>query len=156
MLFTNSIVLIDGSRERVSTKLETYRETIESGGFMISRFRTEYMESKCDNMRKKDNWTLISRGNENPQKTFPLPWIDCSYRSGYMSNRDINDITNIVAVDWLRWRSALRMLCDRLILIRSKGKLYKASIRPSMLFGFKYGMKKHVDRTNIAKMRMLR
>lgn len=47
-------------------------------------------------------------------------------------DRAIKDITNILAADWLRWRSALRMLCDRLILIRSKGIFYKTSIRPSM------------------------
>ena len=37
MLFADDIVLIDGSREDVNTKLECLRDTLEAKGFKLSR-----------------------------------------------------------------------------------------------------------------------
>jgi hypothetical protein len=46
MLFADDVVLVDESRKRVNRKLELWRQTIESKGFIISRTKTEYMS--CD------------------------------------------------------------------------------------------------------------
>ena len=49
----------------------------------------------------------------------------------------------------MKWRSALRVLCDRRIPIKLKGKFYKTVIRPAMLYGIKCWA---VKRKNIQKM----
>jgi len=46
MLFTDNIVLIYETREKVNRKLEKWRDTLESKGFRQSRSKTEYLECK--------------------------------------------------------------------------------------------------------------
>jgi hypothetical protein len=46
MLFADDVVLVDESRTGVDQKLELWRRTLEVKGFMLSRYKTEYM--KCD------------------------------------------------------------------------------------------------------------
>ena len=38
----------------------------------------------------------------------------------------------------MKWKSALRVLCDHKFLIKLKGKFYKIAIRPAMLYGIEY------------------
>ena len=46
MLFADDIVLIEESREEGSTKLECWRDTLESKGFRLSRSKTEYLHCR--------------------------------------------------------------------------------------------------------------
>jgi hypothetical protein len=45
-MLVDNIVLIDGSRAKVNTKLELWQETLESKGFRLGRTKTGYM--RCD------------------------------------------------------------------------------------------------------------
>lgn len=58
MLFGDVIVLIDETRKWVSSRLEAWREALESRGFKISRSKTIYMDCRFNNTRKQDNRTL--------------------------------------------------------------------------------------------------
>jgi len=46
MLFADDIVFIDESREGVNTKLERWRDTLETKGFSPSRSKTEYLQCR--------------------------------------------------------------------------------------------------------------
>jgi len=46
MLFANDIVLIDDTREGVTTKLEWWRDTFETKGFMLNRSKTEHLHCR--------------------------------------------------------------------------------------------------------------
>ena len=46
MLFANDIVLIDESSEKVNTKLERWRDTLEAKRFRLSRSKTEYLHCR--------------------------------------------------------------------------------------------------------------
>ena len=46
MLFADDIVLIDETSERVNTKLERWRDTLEAKGFSLSRSKTEYLHCR--------------------------------------------------------------------------------------------------------------
>jgi len=46
MLFVDDIVLTDESKERVNTKLESWRDTLEAKGFSLSRSKTEYLDCR--------------------------------------------------------------------------------------------------------------
>jgi hypothetical protein len=46
MFFADDVVLVDEGRKGVNRKLELWRQTLESKGFIISRTKTEYM--RCD------------------------------------------------------------------------------------------------------------
>src|SRR5262249_24562382 len=45
------------------------------------------------------------------------------------------DVAHRVQTGWLKWRSASRVLCDRHISLRLKGKFYRIAVRPAMLHG---------------------
>ena len=46
MLFTDDIVFINETREGVNVNLERWRHTLESGGFRVSRSKTEYLRCR--------------------------------------------------------------------------------------------------------------
>ena len=56
----------------------------------------------------------------------------------------------------MKWRSALRVLCDRRIPIKLKGKFYKTVIRPAMLYGIKcWAVKrKHIQKMTVVEVIM--
>ena len=55
MLFANDIVLIGESRKEVNSKLEMWREVLESKGFRLSRNKTEYIEYKFSKRQTSSN-----------------------------------------------------------------------------------------------------
>jgi len=54
MLFADDIVLVDKTRVRVNTKLELWRQTLESRCFRLSRAKIEYMECKFSKQAIRD------------------------------------------------------------------------------------------------------
>ena len=55
MLFADDIVLVDETKEGVNTKLELWRNNLESKEFKLSRRKTKYMECKLSkNARVED------------------------------------------------------------------------------------------------------
>jgi len=46
MLFADDVVLVDESRVGVNRKLELWRRTLESKGFILSRTKTEYISAQ--------------------------------------------------------------------------------------------------------------
>ena len=46
MLFADDIVLIDETRERVNTKLERWRDTLDAKGFKLSRSKIESLHCR--------------------------------------------------------------------------------------------------------------
>lgn len=50
MLFVDDIVLINETRNRVSAKLEVWRQTLESKGFRLSTTKTEILECKFNDV----------------------------------------------------------------------------------------------------------
>ncbi|KAL6565419.1 hypothetical protein OROHE_004474 [Orobanche hederae] len=59
---------------------------------------------------------------------------------------------------WLKWKSATGVLCDPHTPHRLKGKFYRTAIRPALLYGTEcWAVKQcHVQKMNVAEMRMLR
>ena len=71
MLFADDIVLVDETREGVNTKLELWRNNLESKGFKLSRKKTKYMECKFSkNARVED--VIIKLEDQILQKKRPF------------------------------------------------------------------------------------
>ncbi|WP_288845549.1 reverse transcriptase domain-containing protein, partial [uncultured Paraburkholderia sp.] len=102
MLFADDIVLIDDTRERVNTKLEAWKEALESKGFKISRNKTEYMEYYFSNC-KSNNTTKIKVGEHDLEISNSLKYLG----SILQENRGINkDVAHRIQVGWSKWRHA--------------------------------------------------
>ena len=48
-----------------------------------------------------------------------------------------SDVNHSIQADWLKWRSATGVLCDRNILLCLKEKFYRTAIWPALLYGAK-------------------
>ncbi|GJS56424.1 retrovirus-related pol polyprotein LINE-1 [Tanacetum coccineum] len=59
---------------------------------------------------------------------------------------------------WLKWRAATRNVCDKNVLMKLKGKIYRVAIRPAMLYESECWplTKVQANRMEVAEMRMLR
>ena len=59
-------VLVDETRAGVNTKLELWRQTLESRGFRLCRAKTEYMECKFSKQGIRDYSIVRLDGQEIP------------------------------------------------------------------------------------------
>ncbi|KAL6581108.1 hypothetical protein OROMI_007031 [Orobanche minor] len=68
------------------------------------------------------------------------------------------DVAYRIKAGWLKWKSATGVLCDPDMPHRLKGKFYRTAIRPALLYGTEcWAVKQcHVQKMNVAEMRMLR
>ncbi|XP_070046785.1 uncharacterized protein [Nicotiana tomentosiformis] len=68
------------------------------------------------------------------------------------------DVTHRIGVEWMKWRLAFGVLCDKKLAPKCKGKFYRAVVRPAMLYGAKRWAAKnsHTQKMKVAEMRILR
>ncbi|XP_070018233.1 uncharacterized protein [Nicotiana sylvestris] len=119
MLFADDIVLIDETRSRVNARLEIWRQTLESKGFKLSRTKTEFLECKSSETHDADIEIKLD-GQFIPKRA------SFKYLSPIIQgNREIDeDVTHRIGAVWMKWRLTSRVLCDRNVSLRLKGKFY--------------------------------
>ncbi|XP_057535268.1 uncharacterized protein LOC130813451 [Amaranthus tricolor] len=68
------------------------------------------------------------------------------------------DVNHCIQEGWIKWRAATALLCDRLFPSKLKGKFYRTSIRPALLYGTKcWPVKKIFEhKMKVSEMRILR
>ncbi|XP_060191168.1 uncharacterized protein LOC132620753 [Lycium barbarum] len=154
MLFADDIVLLDETRSGVNSKLEDWRQTLESKGFKLSRTKTEYLECKFSGVPQEAD-VEVKFGTQVIQKKGSFKYLG----SILQENGDIDDdVTHRIGAGWLKWRLASRVLCGKKVPPKLKGKFYKVVVRPTLLYGAECWPVKnsHVQKMKVAEMRMLR
>ncbi|KAM3238309.1 hypothetical protein P3L10_013340 [Capsicum annuum] len=154
MLFADDVVLIDETRAGVNEKLEVWRQTLESKGFKLSRSKTEYMECKFSEVRQKDD-VVVRLDSQEIRKRDSFRY----FGSMIQGNDEIDeDVSNRIGAGWMKWRLASGVLCDKKVPLKLKGKYYRATVRPTMLYGVECWPVKnsHIQRMKVAEMKMLR
>jgi hypothetical protein len=119
MLFADDVVLVDENREGVNRKLELWCQTLESKGFRISGTKTEYI--RCD------FGTTISEDGDISFGCQVVPKKDTFCYLGSMLQRDGDideDVSHRIKAGWMKWRQASRVLCDKRVPQKMKGKFY--------------------------------
>ncbi|KAF3621950.1 3-hydroxyisobutyryl-CoA hydrolase-like protein 1, mitochondrial [Capsicum annuum] len=68
------------------------------------------------------------------------------------------DIFLLIGAGWMKCRLASGVLCDKKVPLKLKGKFYRVSVRPAMLYGAECWPVKnaHIQKLKVAEMRMLR
>ena len=130
MLFADDVVLVDQSRAEVNRKLELWRRTLESKGFRLSRTKTEYM--MCDFSTSRHEGGDVSLDGQVVAQKDTFRYL------GLMLQKDGDideDIRHRISAGWLKWRQASSILCDRRVPQKLKGKFYRTTICPAMLYG---------------------
>jgi hypothetical protein len=154
MMFADDIVLVDETARGVNTKLEIWREALESKGFRISRSKTEYMVCKFSGTSSALEERVMIQDQE-------IPKSDHFRYLGSIISSDgeiADDVTHRIQVGWLKWRSATGVLCDKRVPTKLKGKFYGTAIRPAILYGTECWpiKRQQVNKMSVAEMRMLR
>ena len=154
MLFADDIVLIDETKAGLNTKLERWREALETRGFRISRTKTEYMECDFSNHKESIEDIVKLEGQNLPKRDMFRYLGSIIHREGDITE----DVTHRIKAGWLKWRSASGVLCDRRIPVKLKGKFYRTAVRPALLYGAEcWATKKHhVQKMSVTEMRMIR
>jgi hypothetical protein len=67
------------------------------------------------------------------------------------------DVSHRIRVEWVKWRRASGILCDKKFPTKLKDKFYRTAIRPAMMYGAEYWATKgqHIQNMSVAEMRML-
>ena len=68
------------------------------------------------------------------------------------------EVKKRVQAGWNGWRRISRVICDRRLPARVKGKVYSSVVRPAMVYGLETVAvtKKQVEEMKVAEMKMLR
>ena len=129
MLFADDVVLVDESQAGVNRKVELWRQTLESKGFRVSRIKTEYM--RCDFGNATHEGDVSFECQVVPRKdTF------CYLGSTLQKDGDVDaDVCHRIKVGWMKWRQVSGILYDKRVPQKLKGKFYRTTIRPAMLYG---------------------
>lgn len=67
-------------------------------------------------------------------------------------------MTHRIKSGWLKWRAATRVLCNKIISLKLKGKFYRTAIRPVLLYRTECwaSTKEHIKKFEVTEMRMMR
>ncbi|KAL6557759.1 Protein Ycf2 [Orobanche minor] len=154
MMFADDIVLIDETKVGVQQKLELWRDTLEARGFRLSRSKTEYMECRFSDNSDREAERITFDGKVVHGSTFFRYLGSIIQKDGELHG----DVAHRIKAGWLKWKSATGVLCDPDMPHRLKGKFYRTAIRPALLYGTEcWAVKQcHVQKMNVAEMRMLR
>jgi len=154
ILFANDVVLLGESREEVNGRLETWRQALEAYGFRLSRSKTEYIECNFSGRRSRSTLEVKVGDHIIPQVT----------RFKYLGSLVQNDgeieadVSHHIQDGWLKWRRVSRVLCDKKVPLKLKGKFYRTTVRPTLLYGTECWAVKsqHENQVSVAEMRILR
>ena len=153
MLFADDVVLVDEIQAGVNRKLELWRQTLESIGFRLSRTKIKYM--RCD-----FGGAAQEEGDMSLEDQV-VPMKDTFRYLGSMLQRDGNidaDINHRIKAVWIKWQQPSNILYDKRVPQKLKGKFYRTTIRPSILYGAECWPTKirHVQQLSVVEIRMLR
>ncbi|KAL6532678.1 hypothetical protein OROHE_014100 [Orobanche hederae] len=154
MMFADDIVLIEETKVGVQQKLELWRDTLEARGFRLSRSKTEYMECRFSDNSDREAGMITFDGKVVHGSAFFRYLGSIIQKDGELDG----DVAHRIKAGWLKWKSATGVLCDPGMPHRLKGKFYRTAIRPALLYGTEcWAVKQcHVQKMNVAEMRMLR
>ena len=137
----------------MNQKLELWRETLESKGFRLSRTKIKYIRCDFDSTTREEKDISLEGQVVSRKDTFRY--------LGSMLQRDGDideDVSHRIKAGWMKWRQASGVLCDKRVPQKLKGKFYRTTIRPAMLYGAECWptKRRHVQQISVAEMRMLR
>ena len=114
----------------------------------------EYMECKFSKQRIQ-SYSIVTLNRQEIPMNSQFKYLG----SIIQKNGEINsDVNYRIQADWLKWRSAKGVLCDRNIPLQLKEKFYRTAIRPSLLNDIEcWDIKRyHAQKMSVADMCMLR
>nr|GEU93050.1 hypothetical protein [Tanacetum cinerariifolium] len=133
LIFAKDIMLVSESAEGLNNKLKNWREALENNGLSVSREKTQYL--RCDFGRveiAKNKVVDIRIGEKILQLKESFRYLVLMIQK---SGRIGKDKLHHFKAAWMKWMVAIRVLRHMKVPLKLKGKVYRVSIRPTMLYG---------------------
>ena len=127
MLFADDIVICEETREEVERRLESWRYALERRGMKVSRSKTEYL---CIN-GGNDHKTVKMEDAKVP-RVKEFKYLGSTVQESGGCEREVK---KRVQAGWNRRRRVSRVICNRRLPARVKGKVYSSVVRPAMVYG---------------------
>ena len=144
LLFADDLVITDETNEILQDQLEVWGRNLEDNGLKINRKKTMYMGPDSVKLQGE---TLPTEENFKYFGTMVN-----------MTNCLDLEVTARIQGAWSNWRKMTGTLCDKRIPLKLKGRIFKAVVRPAILYGAETWTttKRAVCQLEVNKMRMLR
>ena len=88
-VFADDIDLIDETRAGVNTKLELWRQTLESRDFRLSRTKTEYVECKFSKQEIRD-YSIVRLNGQKISVSSHFKYLGFIIQKDGEINNDVN------------------------------------------------------------------
>ena len=84
--------------------------------------------------------------------------LQIAYLGSTVSNDGRCEEVRRIQASWMIWRKASGILCDRKLLAKVKGKMYKSVVRPTILYGMKTVAvtERQVGKMEVAELKIMR
>ena len=127
MLFADDIVLSRKNHRELEEDLKILRNAQERRGLKVSRSKTEYLR-----VGGVDDGEQLKLQGEKVKRAKNFKYLGSTVNS---DGRCEEEVRRRIQAVWMSWRKVSRVLCDRKLSAKVKGKLYKSVVRPAMLYG---------------------
>ena len=135
--------------EEVVEHLEEWRREMENRGLKVSRQKMEYL---C--MGKRGTAGEVWMEGERLKEAKEFKYLGSTVQQSGGSDKE--EVKRIQA-GWTAWRRITRVMCDRRVPGKVKGRMFKTMVRPAMLYGMEAVAvtKAQEKKMEVAEMRML-
>ena len=149
MLFADYIVICKETRKEVKQRLERWRYALRRG-MKVSRSKTEYL---CANGGNDEE--TVKMEDKNVPRVKEFKYLGSTVQESGSRNWEVK---RRVQVGWNIWRKVLKVICDRRLPARVKGKVYSSVVRLAMVYGLEMVVvtMKQVKEMELAEIKMLR
>ena len=150
MLFVEDIVLARQDQRELEEDLEIWRNALEKRGLKVSWSKTENLKTGG-----------VSDGEELKLQGEPIKRVSFFKYLGSVVSSDGSckeEVKRRIQSGWMGWRKVSRVLCDRKLSARVKGKMFKSVVRSAMLYGMETVavMEKQVENIEVAELKIVR
>ena len=150
MLFADDIVICEETREEVERRLESWKYALDRREMKVSRSKTEYLSINGGN-----NDETVKMEDTKVPRVKEFKYLESMVQESGDCEREVK---KRVQAGWNGWTRVSRVIYNRRLPARVKGKVYSSVVRPAMVYGLEAVAvtKKQVEEMEVAEMKILR
>ncbi|XGW19497.1 hypothetical protein V3C99_003389 [Haemonchus contortus] len=149
ILYADDIALIAESKDELQDKLQNWQRVLAESGLRLNVKKTKFLSSE------EGTESIVDGRGEDIEKVQDFRYLGSDLAADGSVDQAVKSRINAA---WMKWRESTGILCDRRCSRTLKGKVYRAVVRPTMLYGSECWpvSKFHEGQLHSAEMRMLR
>uniref|UniRef100_A0A0N4WN98 Reverse transcriptase domain-containing protein n=1 Tax=Haemonchus placei TaxID=6290 RepID=A0A0N4WN98_HAEPC len=149
ILYADDIALIAESKEELQDNLQKWQKVLAENGLRLNVRKTKFLSSEEGMESITDDY------GEGIKKVQDFRYLGSDLAADGSVDQAVKSRINAA---WMKGRKSTGILCDRRCSRTLKGKVYRAVVRPTMLYGSECWplSKSHEIQLHSAEMRMLR